>query len=1377
MSLFQRLERGDEQDRPQGLFRQLRQEQREQTRRQLADVGTRIIERTPLVQAGREYVRTLSEASRAYQEDPEGTERRLREVLAQRPPQPEPEMEPERPWLARTQADIYQRFIEPVQRTAGRFAANVADALMLGQFRGREVPSQMPEYVRQSTAPAQTTAERITDIAGQIAGSVAPVGGAYATGGRLATRALSRVAPQAPRVAQEAVRGAAAGLTYGVAREGVDVAVGVEDRPLSERARNIAIETALGGIGDPAVSTAGRYIGRIARDILERYRPQQARQLLALPEPSRDVPTETTEPRGLPEPSAETLERTRQRAQNIQEAQADLQQTEMAIRELDNQYQQAINEQYQLLRRQFETRRGVQPGGLIRDETGEVVGRFGRISENPIWYQEFYRQHGRPPTNRELYELAKKHVDEGYRDDMGFIPSWREQTQYDEIRNALVSVRDELQQGIRELSSRVVRVDEPLTEQRLRSLRRPEAPPAQETPSRPSLMEDVREVFQEMSPSQTLGISALRRRPGPYENLRTSTKSQIVSKLDREPFSAERAATQFYIDWVDDLYRLNQFDRFVERTLGIDRLPSTERPYDLALSTRGADIVAHQIITTNMVDIEGNVVGQSLKNIISRLPRGAYVDFEDYLLNRHAITRYERGEKVYRDDLNWTPEKGRENIAKLEAQYPMFRQLAEELYEFNRNLVQHWLVDTGLITQEMAERWFAENPFYVPMKRHFPETPSLATRARRGFSDQRAPVKAYSKEGSGRPIYSPIESIIENVDAFVKAAKRNQVMQAMIRNIQRSPDDLKDWIEIVPIREEATKTSIRDVNKILEDEGLEGLITRLNNDFEITFRRPAQGLDRDNIVTGMVDGRPVHVKVNDPQLLQALKALSPEGQHWLMDAIGQVTRFFKVLTTGINPVFGVTRNLFRDISQAFIARQYSTIPQFARDLVESFVSALGNGELYQRYKNIGGGHASPVAADRNLLAQSKRAILPENRLRGIIPRGFSAIENFMNALEAVPRLSEFKRAGMETAEQRLRGMLAAQDVTTNFKRRGRYARQIDQVFPYFNAAIQGLDKIVRTYKDNPVQALTRAFMSITIPTIALYAINYRNPDFQNLTPYLRDNYYMIPLSDGRYIRIAKHRELGIPFSAAVERALDQWLLEDPESFHQFADTVRIAFFPPGFSGFFEEPGLVTGPLGALQDTIAGPLLDIAQNRTFTGAPIVPYQLQRLSPELQYDETTSRISRYLGSMFGASPKQLDHLIRSYTGILGQLLIPATAPGGDLGEMLTRQVVVDPVFSSKTQNRFYEIKEQLDTAYYDAQAQAGEPLDPDIENMRQVYSQVDRIMSELRKASRQIEESDIPNQQKRKYIRDIRARINELAQLTNQVYRENMPNDRD
>lgn len=1311
------------------------------------------------------------------------------------PPPPEPSRE--LPFLARVQSNIYNRFIEPVERTTGRFAANVADAMVLGQFRGRELPDYMPEFVRQSTAPAETTAERITDIAGQIAGSVAPVAGAYRTGGVAASRLLSRYAPQAPRVAQEAVRGAGAGLTYGLAREGVDAAVGVEDRPLSERARNVAIETALGGVGDPAVSSAVRGIGRLARNIIDKYRP---RETLSLPEPRRrgranaaETPEviydADTRPVGLPATSPIT----RQRIQNIQEARADLQQTEFALRELENQYERAVVEQYQLLKQQMDSRKGVQPGGIIRDQHGDVVSRYGRVSENPPWYQEFYEQYNRAPTNRELYELAKRHVDEGFRDVTGEVPSWREIHNYDEIRDALNSVRIELQQGIRELDPRVTQVDTPIVEERLRSLRRPEPretpepvaeapkepetprstePVSPETPERPSLWEDFREVLQELAPRRELGFAALRR----YRqqgNVPTETKSQLISKLDREPVTLEGVTTQFYIDWVDDLYRINQFDKYAERILGIDRLPPSQRPYDLALSTRASDVLSYQIITKNMIDIEGNVVGKSLRDIVSRVPRGGLVDFEDYLLNRHAITRYERGEKVFRDDINWTPEKGREIISKMEEHYPMFRQLADEYYEFNNNMVKNWLVDAGLLTREQAARWVIENPTYVPMKRYFPETPSIATRARRGFADQRAPVRRYSETGSTRKIYNPIESTIENVDAFVKAAKRNQVMQALVRNIQRNPEEFKDWAEIVPIREEATVTSLNNANKILKEEGVDGLVARLNDDFEIAFRRSSgQGLDRANVVSGMIDGQPVHVKINDKQLLEALKALTPDAQHWLLDAVGQLTRFFKVLTTGVNPVFGVTRNLYRDIQQAFLARQFSSIPQFGRDLVESFVSAMGNGKLYQQYKNIGGGHASPIAADRNLLAQSKRAILPQNRFTGLAPRGFAAIENFMNALEAVPRLGEFKRAGMRTYDERLRGMLAAQDITTNFKRRGRYAKLVDQVFPYFNAAVQGVDRLARMYRDRPVQALARTFMSITVPTIALYALNYRNPEFQNLNPYIRDNYYMIPLPDGRYVRVAKHRELGIPFSAAVERALDQWLLEDPESFHQFADSVRVAFFPPGLSGAFEDPGLVSSPMGLLQDTIGGPFIDIAKNETFTGAPIVPYHLQGLSPELQYDETTSRVSRYLGSLFGSSPKQLDHLIRSYTGILGELLIPATAPGGGVGEMLTRQVVVDPVFSSKVQTRFYEIKEELDRAYRDAEVK-GQPVDSDVESMREVYNQVNRVMSGLRQASRQIEDSGLPNDEKRKYIREIRSRINDLAEVTNKVYRERRP----
>lgn len=1208
--------------------------------------------------------------------------------------------------------------------------------------------------------------------------------------GQAVTRRTSMpggITPELPsRIAQEATREGLAAAAYSPTYSLLQG----QSSP-QEIAQNVALE---GGFG---VATGGAVpvIGRVVRPLLEKYRPREVQRLLALPEPrqrgnvNRAQPPEVitdadTRPLGLPESTPET----RQRFQNVQEARLDLDQTNQAIRELDNEYQRAIVEQYQFLKQQLAERRPRQRGGLIRDQSGEVTGAFPPVSNKPVWLQQFEAQHKKRPNNRELYELAKKHVDEGFMDDVGSVPSWKSETNYDELRDALVSVRDEIQKGIRDVSPSLRVVDSPLVEETVRGIRRqeptpsvqeprvtetpperisPEPQPERISPERRPLKDDAIELLKELWPSRNLGISAMARRAKPYENLQTSTKSQLVSKLDREPFSASEKTNQAYIDFVDDLQRINQFDKFVERTLGIDRLQPTQRPYDLALASRVADIISNQIITKNMVDSAGNVVGQSLKNIMGRIPRGAYVDFEDYLLNRHAITRAKRGERVYRKDLKWTPEKGRENIAKLEAQYPMFRELADEYYEFNNNMVKNWLVDTGLLTREMAAKWVKENPTYVPMQRYFSVKAGRGPKSKKGFADQRAPVKRYAEEGSTRPIYSPIETTIENVDAFVKAAKRNQVVQALVRNLQRSPEDFREWAEIVP------GGSLEDIRQTLKENDIDGLISKLNEDFEMVFSRPSnRGLDKDNIITGMVDGRPVQVKIKDRQLLEALKALTPDGQHWLMDALGQVTRFFKVLTTGLNPIFGLTRNIFRDINQAFIARQQSTLPEFGRDLVESFVSAMGDGELYQQYKNIGGGHASPIAADRNLLAQSKRAVLPQNRLTGWAPRAFDAVENFMNALEAVPRLGEFKRAGMSTADERLRGLLAAQDVTTNFKRRGRIGRQIDQAFPYFNAAVQGLDRLVRMYRDNPVQALTRTFMGITVPTIALYALNYDNPDFRKLNNYVRDNYFMIPTGDGKFIRIAKHRELGIPFSAAVERALDQWLHDDPESFRGFADAVRVAFFPPGLSGAFEDPGLVSSPLGGLQDTILGPFVDVAKNETFTGAPIVSGGLQNLSPELQYDENTSRVSRFLGDMTGSSPKQLDHLLRSYLGVIGQFGIPLTAPGGNAGEALQRQVVVDPVYSSKVQNRFYEIKEELDRANADSRA-TGQPLDENTENMRQVYNQVNRIMSELRAASRQIEDSDLPDDQKKKYARDIRARINELAEKTNEVYRENRP----
>ena len=61
---------------------------------------------------------------------------------------------------------------------------------------------------------------------------------------------------------------------------------------------------------------------------------------------------------------------------------------------------------------------GVTQGNLMRNADGEVIGRFGRQSNNPQWYQDFWKEYGHAPTQKTLREFAEKELskypDSGY---------------------------------------------------------------------------------------------------------------------------------------------------------------------------------------------------------------------------------------------------------------------------------------------------------------------------------------------------------------------------------------------------------------------------------------------------------------------------------------------------------------------------------------------------------------------------------------------------------------------------------------------------------------------------------------------------------------------------------------------------------------------------------------------------------------------------------------------------------------------------------------------------------------------------------------------------------------------------------------------------
>ncbi|WP_198023127.1 LPD38 domain-containing protein, partial [Paenibacillus zanthoxyli] len=1266
---------------------------------------------------------------------------------------------------------------------------------------------------------------------------------------------IGRVAPKVtPQTAQRIARN---GLAETIAGPLQGVAGGLANQQDSDR--EIVSNALLGLAGGAVLGFGGAAAGAGLRNLFRAngIPESEVSELLALPEgrgtarqsaaAGRSNLAAGTEP--IANPYAfelpEATDGTRRAAGNAASGRQGIREIDSTLNELNTRYEQAIIDEYKLLKQQRDTRGGVQQGQLQRNAAGEVVGRTGRISNNPLWYQEFYAENARVPTNKDLYELARQRVDTGFVDETGRVTSWREQNRYDEQLAGYQAARDNLAQSVREIDPAINFTDAPLATQRLKDLRQtgqrsrqqqlPE--PSDVTIPSPTQVDNVSMTARErdinarvssggqptqddidyllqlgdtragagrnaaetpiiqpetpmpagepiLRPGQFdeqsgIGISAFGRSE-PYDSLKTDTRSQLVTRQQRDSAGLTGLSDRAYTALVDDLHTLNQQDKILENIL--DRpLSASERTHTLGLASRGADVVSKRIITDGLVDSRGQVVGESFKDVLSPLKslmrknKRIYVDFEDYLLNKHAITRAERGEKVFRDELAWTPDYGAQKVAEYEQMFPEFKEAADKFYAFNQQMVKSWLVDTGIITQETADAWLAQNPFYVPNKRQFTKLEKTGKGyggGKRGFGNQSNPVKGYQKGGSQRKIISPIEATIENVDAYVKAAKRNGVMQQYVRNIERAPEAFENWAEIVKQPERPADITKMLLTDDMEADGIDQLISRFSDDFDKAMQQTK--LDKDNIVRAMVDGQPVQVKIKDPQLLAAVTALGPQKSGFLLNLVGKLTNNMKLLTTGNNPVFSLTRNLFRDIPQAYVASRTSDNPiAFAADLISAAMDIGMKRGAYSDFLNIGGGHASSVAADRNLLGQSKRAVLPQSGLQRVHYGIKDNYENFLNAVEIAPRLAEFKRVQKQGGDMQA-ALAAAQDLTVNFKRRGSLSGEVDKVFPYFNAALQGLDKTVRTYKDDPVRAIVKSIISITLPTMALYAVNRDDPNYQKLSNRVKDAFLMIPRGDGTFIKIAKPQEQGSIFSDLPERLMRLFADQDPAAFRDFADRLRTTFIPPGIQGVTGQRGVIGGLLG---DTILGPGVDIVANESWSGAPVVPAYLQDLSPGLQADAKTTWPARKIGELtygtpFEVSPKNIDYLTKQYTGWIGQFGQPLLSSGGDAGYALSSQMTADPVFSNDLSTEFYHYKDKLDQANNDSDLR---PL-PDwySEPLRKKLAKISKQMSAIRADMRDVQgDRSLSNAAKRNKLRDLQEQINSKAEQGNALARDKVP----
>lgn len=800
-----------------------------------------------------------------------------------------------------------------------------------------------------------------------------------------------------------------------------------------------------------------------------------------------------------------------------------------------------------------------------------------------------------------------------------------------------------------------------------------------------------------------------------YERVKASVETRAEARKNRRRIpSFSETLRNFREKIQDDSVGLKQFseEAYEEYSYGQksnSRIAATLKTgYMTALD---GGIVYQRDSNGNVIKDESGkpVPMPSLYHVLDGLKKGKeYEDFEIFLICKHGAEWVGEGKRVFADDTLNNVDFLEKTARELEKKYPHFQEIAEGLYQWQKVFMEEWLVKGGIITKELFEKLNSKYKYYVPFQR---DTGSVQRGVKSSIANQRSPIKRAF--GSGLDILNPIESIMINVDKFIKVVDRNSVMQQIAKDV-KSKEGLGYLLEEVPpdmkattVNVESQKNAVIDflnneigLSKETVDAFEEVLNTFIGSDITNWGFKDYQGRD---IVWVLNDGKKTFYQVHDKGVLDALTGLNNQQLGKLAKVFAPITRMMKVLTTGANLIFALRSNMVRDFDAAFKFSEENNFFRYTKDYTKAIWQIIRNSEEYKAYRTAGGGYNSSISTNPRTLEILSREIRKPERTafqkfwenKFIL---FEKIEQINDVVESASRLAEFNRVLKRTGDRKA-ALRASDEITVNFNRHGSWGREIDAIVPYFNPSVQGIYRMAWEFKHNPIRFTAKAMTMTAITTAIQFFLNHlagNDDEYEKLSSYKKNNFYNISfqgMEKGQFISIPKSKETAV-FNSLMERIVELAMKEDKDfakEVYDFGDYFFSLFAPPGVP----TPYNLAAPINDL--SVIGTAAEIIGNRDFKGAPIVPGAYQDFLPEDQYDERTTWISKQLGkftSLMGLSPMQLDHIITSNFGIVGDLLEATTAEEKDWTLGFKNALVADAAYSNDTLNEFYDKANRLE-----------------------------------------------------------------------------------
>jgi len=624
-------------------------------------------------------------------------------------------------------------------------------------------------------------------------------------------------------------------------------------------------------------------------------------------------------------------------------------------------------------------------------------------------------------------------------------------------------------------------------------------------------------------------------------------------------------------------------------------------------------------------------------------------EMETYLLARHAKERNDQMNKINPNNAElkdkasgMSTKDANAYLSSLSADKKrVLEQLGSKFDSMIRG-TQQVLVDSGAETQSTIDLWNDMYKHYVPLFRKEDElarAPGLV-----GTGQGLGSRGTFSKRamGSLKAVDDILGNLIAQRERALIRAEKIRVGRALFGLVLQNANP-KFWLAINPDAVKSKEALIAELSSLgLEDpEGLANNLMKepteryLKKEVKVTYD-PDTGLPinstkevvdskinvlnryKDNVFPVRINGKDRYIFFNakDPRALrmvQALKNLDVEQVSSVVGILGQFTRWFKNVNTQYNPIFGFV-NLNRDIQGAMLNLSTTPIKGQQKAVLAGVLPAMRGvlnvlrderkgitdtqGPWAQLFKDArANGFQTGYRESLVRTAEEKKFIqntldkIKDNNAKKAFGYIVNSLSDFNDMMENAIRLSAYKVA-LDKGLSKQDAAILAKDLTVNFDKKGQLTSNINSLYAFFNASVQGTERIARTLTGPAGRKIIYGgIIAGGVQGVMLALAGYGDDDPPE---FVRERNFIVPLAGGKYVTIPYPLGFNI-FPNFGRTAVELWLYGKPgERMANLSAAVADSFNPLGSTGF---------SLQTITPTALDPLMAVGQNKDAFGRPI------------------------------------------------------------------------------------------------------------------------------------------------------------------------------